>query len=81
MGVAQRLYEAGRITYMRTDSTNGDVALEAAEKEIGKTFGSEHAFKRTYASKARVRKKHTGHSPYGPFRVDHRRFSRGTATL
>lgn len=54
MGVAQRLYEAGRITYMRTDSTNlSDVALEAAEKEIGNTFGSEYAFKRTYASKSK----------------------------
>ena len=54
MGVAQRLYEAGRITYMRTDSTNlSDVALEAAEKKIGNTFGSEYAFKRTYASKSK----------------------------
>lgn len=54
MGVAQRLYEAGRITYMRTDSTNlSDVALEAAEKEISKTFGSEYAFTRTYASKSK----------------------------
>ena len=54
MGVAQRLYEAGRITYMRTDSTNlSDVALEAAEQEIGKTFGPEYANKRTYASKSK----------------------------
>ena len=54
MGVAQRLYEAGRITYMRTDSTNlSDVALEAAEQEIGKTFGPEYAHKRTYASKSK----------------------------
>ena len=54
MGVAQRLYEAGRITYMRTDSTNlSDVALEAAEKEISKTFGAEYAFARTYASKSK----------------------------
>ena len=54
MRVAQRLYEAGRITYMRTDSTNlSDVALEAAEKKIGNTFGSEYAFKRTYASKSK----------------------------
>ena len=53
-GVAQRLYEAGRITYMRTDSTNlSDVALEAAEQEIGKTFGPEYAHKRTYASKSK----------------------------
>jgi len=54
MGVAQRLYEAGRITYMRTDSTNlSDVALEAAKKEISNTFGSEYAFTRTYASKSK----------------------------
>ena len=54
MGVAQRLYEAGRITYMRTDSTNlSDVALEAAEKEIAKTFGPEYAMKRTYSSKSK----------------------------
>ena len=54
MGVAQRLYEAGRITYMRTDSTNlSDLALEAAEKEISSTFGSEYAQKRTYASKSK----------------------------
>ena len=54
MGVAQRLYEAGRITYMRTDSTNlSDVALEAAEQEIGKKFGPEYANKRTYASKSK----------------------------
>ena len=54
MGVAQRLYEAGRITYMRTDSTNlSDVALEAAEKEIHRTFGESYAQKRTFASKAK----------------------------
>lgn len=54
MGVAQRLYEAGRITYMRTDSTNlSDVALAAAEKEISKTFGAEYAFQRTYSSKSK----------------------------
>ena len=54
MGVAQRLYEAGRITYMRTDSTNlSDTALDAAETEIGKTFGPEYVHKRTYASKSK----------------------------
>ena len=48
------MYEAGRITYMRTDSTNlSDVALEAAEKEIASTFGPEYALKRTYASKSK----------------------------
>ena len=54
MGVAQRLYEAGRITYMRTDSTNlSDLALEAAEKQITQTFGAEYAETRSFASKSK----------------------------
>ena len=54
MGVAQRLYEAGRITYMRTDSTNlSDVALDAAEAEIKSTYGEAYAKRRTFASKSK----------------------------
>ncbi|MCS6933769.1 MAG: type I DNA topoisomerase [Chitinophagales bacterium] len=52
MLVAQRLYENGHITYMRTDSTTlSDFALEAIEKEVKKRYGKEFYQKRQYATK------------------------------
>jgi DNA topoisomerase I len=43
MRVAQRLYEAGFITYMRTDSTNlSESALAAARTQVTELFGSEY---------------------------------------
>lgn len=50
MQVAQRLYEAGHITYMRTDSTNLGAAakkqiLEVVTKEFGKDYTASHTFK------------------------------------
>lgn len=52
MVVAQRLYEAGHITYMRTDSVNlSDQALTALETEIKSRYGKEFHEKRTYKSK------------------------------
>ena len=43
MQVAQRLYEAGHITYMRTDSVNlSDTAIQAAEQEITKAYGEKY---------------------------------------
>ncbi len=52
MSVAQRLYEAGHITYMRTDSVNlSDTALGAASREITKSFGNEYSHTRKYKSK------------------------------
>ena len=48
MSVAQKLYEAGKITYMRTDSVNlSDDALKAAENEILKRYGKEFSQIRT----------------------------------
>jgi DNA topoisomerase-1 len=41
MGIAQKLYEAGHITYMRTDSTNlSAVAIAQAQKVIEQKFGA-----------------------------------------
>ncbi|WP_343560640.1 type I DNA topoisomerase [Sphingobacterium sp.] len=52
MQVAQRLYESGRITYMRTDSVNlSDTAIEAAEKEIKSAYGNKYHKVRRYKTK------------------------------
>lgn len=52
MRVAQKLYEAGHITYMRTDSvTLSDQALQGAANEIAKAYGDEYCERRTFANK------------------------------
>ncbi|WP_223034860.1 type I DNA topoisomerase [Hanstruepera marina] len=54
MSNAQRLYEAGLITYMRTDSVNlSDEARKGAEEEIKNTYGSEFSKPRNYKGKAK----------------------------
>ncbi|GAA4279690.1 type I DNA topoisomerase [Gaetbulibacter aestuarii] len=54
MAAAQRLYEAGLITYMRTDSVNlSDEARQGAKKEIEKAFGSKYSKPRNYKGKAK----------------------------
>ncbi|NER18783.1 type I DNA topoisomerase [Spongiivirga citrea] len=51
---AQRLYEAGLITYMRTDSTNlSNDAKAGAEKEITSAYGDSYSKPRDYRSKAK----------------------------
>lgn len=52
MSVAQRLYEAGHITYMRTDSVNlSKTATDAAQAEIEKAYGKEYHNFRQYKNK------------------------------
>lgn len=54
MQLAQRLYEAGLITYMRTDSVNlSREAMDAAEAEIIKSYGKEFSNPRTFANKSK----------------------------
>jgi len=51
---AQRLYEAGLITYMRTDSVNlSNDAKAGAEKEITSAYGDSYSNPRNYKSKAK----------------------------
>ena len=52
MQVAQQLYEAGYITYMRTDSVNlSDLALSQAKELILKEYGEEYFKSRKYSNK------------------------------
>ncbi|MFT6845349.1 MAG: DNA topoisomerase-1 [Flavobacteriales bacterium] len=54
MTVAQRLYEAGKITYMRTDSVNlSDTALTGAQQAIINSYGDKYHKTRKYKSKAK----------------------------
>lgn len=52
MQLAQRLYEAGKISYMRTDSLNlSEEALGKASAEIKKSYGDEFAHQRVFKTK------------------------------
>ncbi|GAA4269312.1 type I DNA topoisomerase [Hyunsoonleella aestuarii] len=54
MTMAQRLYESGLITYMRTDSVNlSGEARKGAEAEIKSSFGSEYSKPRNYKGKSK----------------------------
>ncbi|GAA4313140.1 type I DNA topoisomerase [Mucilaginibacter gynuensis] len=53
MSVAQKLYESGNITYMRTDSVNlSDTALAAAAQEINSAYGEKYYQHRKYKTKS-----------------------------
>tara|TARA_B110000444_G_scaffold261373_1_gene312995 strand:- start:917 stop:3322 length:2406 start_codon:yes stop_codon:yes gene_type:complete len=54
MTVAQRLYEAGFITYMRTDSVNlSNDAMSSIKKEIEKEYGESYSNPRSYTTKSK----------------------------
>ncbi|MCH9660394.1 MAG: type I DNA topoisomerase [Bacteroidetes bacterium] len=54
MTIAQRLYEAGLITYMRTDSVNlSEDAKKAAKEEISKSYGDQYSQPRNYKGKSK----------------------------
>ena len=52
MSVAQKLYEAGHITYMRTDSTAISAeAMETIKKEVHAKYGPEYYQRKEYVNK------------------------------
>ena len=54
MVVAQKLYESGKITYMRTDSMNlSQTAIDGAKDEILKSYGSEYSNIKQYTTKSK----------------------------
>lgn len=66
MGLAQRLYEAGHITYMRTDSTNlSKDAVEMCRSYISDNFGENYLPEnpKTYGSKAGAQEAHEAIRP------------------
>lgn len=66
MGLAQRLYEAGHITYMRTDSTNLSAdAVTMAREYIGSTFGENYLPEspKLYSSKGNAQEAHEAIRP------------------
>lgn len=54
MAVAQKLYEGGKITYMRTDSVNlSNDAINATKKVIENEFGIEYHHQRSFTTKSK----------------------------
>jgi DNA topoisomerase-1 len=54
MQIAQRLYEAGKITYMRTDSVNlSETAMDQANKAINENYGAKYFQPRRYKNKSK----------------------------
>ena len=54
MSVAQRLYESGKITYMRTDSVNlSGLAINTAKQKITELHGAEYVKIRKYSTKSK----------------------------
>ena len=70
MSIAQKLYEAGFITYMRTDSTNlSSLALGTAKKYICENFGEEYSRTRQYKTKAKGAQE--AHEAIRPTYIEH----------
>lgn len=54
MVIAQRLYESGKITYMRTDSVNlSDFAIDACRNEINSSYGEKYSQTRKFQTKSK----------------------------
>lgn len=54
MSIAQRLYESGYITYMRTDSVHlSDLAINTSKKEVTAEFGEEYVKVRQFQTKTK----------------------------
>jgi len=77
MTVAQRLYEAGQITYMRTDSVNlSNLALNTAKKKIAGSIGENYVKTRNYITKSKSAQE--AHEAIRPTYIDNEKIE-GTA--
>ncbi|HBX50181.1 MAG: DNA topoisomerase I [Bacteroidetes bacterium RIFOXYA12_FULL_35_11] len=77
MSVAQKLYEGGKITYMRTDSLNlSDLAIGTIKKEILKEYGEKYLHIKKY--KTKIKGAQEAHEAIRPTYIDNHEIS-GTA--
>lgn len=68
MTLAQKLYENGHITYMRTDSVNlANIAIDSAKKYITDKFGANYVNVRQYKTKSRTAQE--AHEAIRPTRI------------
>jgi len=68
MSIAQRLYENGHITYMRTDSTNlSDEAIQGARRTVARRYGDDYLSSsvRQYSSSESAQEAHEAIRPTG----------------
>ena len=71
MSVAQRLYEQGLITYMRTDSVNlSQLAINACKQEITNLFGERYSSPRNYTTHSKGAQE--AHEAIRPSYIDRR---------
>ncbi len=74
MMVAQQLYEAGKITYMRTDSVNlSSPAINMAKEEITSLYGEKYVKTRQYATRSKGAQE--AHEAIRPTYMNHREIS------
>jgi len=70
MSIAQRLYEAGQITYMRTDSVNlSQFCLQASKEQILKTMGPQYQETRNYVTHSKGAQE--AHEAIRPTYIEH----------
>lgn len=74
MLLAQRLYESGKITYMRTDSVNlSDFALDAAEQTIKNDYGKDYYQRRQFKTQSKSAQE--AHEAIRPTDFNHQKVS------
>src|SRR5690606_11218953 len=74
MSVAQKLYEAGKITYMRTDSVNlSSLAINTAKTKIVELFGEDYSKTRQYKTPSKGAQE--AHEAIRPTYMDHENIS------
>lgn len=77
MTIAQKLYEAGHITYMRTDSVNlSDTAIDAAKKTICEEFGEKYHNPRQFKTKSKGAQE--AHEAIRPTYIDKQKITGGS---